>query len=272
MTRGKFRIYIIDEVHMLSNASFNASANIDRIAGLEGATLEAGVAGLVARAAEGSMRDALSMLDQANRLVSADAETVAFRWKDYRIKHGDRQKVMRLATDEFIRRFLIHVLPDGFHRIRHYGLLASAARKANIAKIRDPARGGAARARHRRDRAAEPIPLTLREPCPCCGGPMRIIEIFRRGQKAAITGTAAGAGRMMERPSLMPDPSPVPIRAPAWRRLSRAARAAQMVGSIVDPARAHRQLSTKATVARSHHASGLALIAMAAPTVGALSP
>ena len=116
------------------------------------------------------------------RLVSADADTVAFRWKDYRIKSGDRQKVMRLATPEFIRRFLIHVLPDGFHRIRHYGLLASSARKANITKIRallcvqrleQPAASGL---------EAEIIPLTLREPCPCCGGPMRIIEIFRRGQ------------------------------------------------------------------------------------------
>jgi hypothetical protein len=71
-----------------------------------------------------------------NRLIRADAEAVTFRWKDYRIKNGDRQKVMRLATDEFIRRFLIHVLPDGFHRIRHYGLLASAGRKTNVAKIR----------------------------------------------------------------------------------------------------------------------------------------
>jgi len=54
-----------------------------------------------------------------HRLVSADADTVAFRWKDYRIKRGDRMKTMRLPTDEFIRRFLIHVLPSGFHRIRH---------------------------------------------------------------------------------------------------------------------------------------------------------
>ncbi|PZX36699.1 transposase-like zinc-binding protein [Roseinatronobacter thiooxidans] len=117
------------------------------------------------------------------RLVSADAQTVAFRWKDYRIKSGDRQKVMRLATPEFIRRFLIHVLPDGFHRIRHYGLLASATRKANIRTIR------ALLCVRRPEQAAasapdaEIIPLTLREPCPCCGGPMRIIEIFRRGQK-----------------------------------------------------------------------------------------
>jgi predicted Zn-ribbon and HTH transcriptional regulator len=116
-----------------------------------------------------------------NRLISADAETVTFRWKDYRIKNGDRQKVMRLATDEFIRRFLIHVLPDGFHRIRHYGLLASAGRKATVAKIR--ALLGAHTARQGDPPSVDIIPLTLREPCPDCGGPMRIIEIFRRGQK-----------------------------------------------------------------------------------------
>lgn len=118
-----------------------------------------------------------------SRLVSADADTVAFRWKDYRIKRGDRQKVMHLATPEFIRRFLMHVLPGGFHRIRHYGLLASGVRKANLAKIRallcvqppNPADAD--------DTDPEITPLTLREPCPCCGGPMRIIEIFRRGQK-----------------------------------------------------------------------------------------
>ena len=91
---------------------------------------------------------------------------------------------MRLATDEFIRRFLIHVLPDGFHRIRHYGLLASTARKANIAKIRVLL--GTERPGHEPQATAEPIPLTLREPCPCCGGPMRIIEIFRRGQKPQL--------------------------------------------------------------------------------------
>jgi len=90
---------------------------------------------------------------------------------------------MRLATSEFIRRFLMHVLPDGFHRIRHYGLLASSTRKANITKIRTLL------SVQKPERVAEPepepeiIPLTLREPCPCCGGPMRIIEIFRRGQK-----------------------------------------------------------------------------------------
>ena len=115
-----------------------------------------------------------------HRLVSADADSLAFRWKDYRIKRGDRMKVMRLATHEFIRRFLIHVLPDGFHRIRHYGLLASAARKTNIAKIRTLL--GAEAVVQDDASAAEIVPLTLREPCPECGGPMRIIETFRRGQ------------------------------------------------------------------------------------------
>ena len=116
-----------------------------------------------------------------SRIVSADANTVAFRWKDYRIKNGERQKVLRLATPEFIRRFLIHVLPDGFHRIRHYGLLASATRKANIAKAR--ALLGAEPVKNEDPPTAEIIPLTLREPCPYCGGQMRIIETFRRGQK-----------------------------------------------------------------------------------------
>lgn len=108
---------------------------------------------------------------------------MAFRWKDDRVKSGDRQKVMRLAAPEFIRRFLIHVLPDGFHRIRHCGFLASGTSRTNLAKIRalpciqppDQAKA--------QDTEPEVTPLTLREPCPCCGGPMRIIEIFRHGQK-----------------------------------------------------------------------------------------
>ncbi len=119
-----------------------------------------------------------------SRLVSANANTVAFRWKDYRIKSGDRQKVMRLETGEFIRRFLLHVLPDGFHRIRHYGLLANAGRKANIARAR--ALLGARPSEPERQTNSEAAPLTLREPCPCCGGPMRIIEIFRRGQRPRL--------------------------------------------------------------------------------------
>jgi len=117
------------------------------------------------------------------RLVSADADTVAFRWKDYRVKNGDRQKVMRLATPEFIRRFLIHVLPDGLHRIRHYGLLASGVRKTNLTRIRAMLCVQPPDQADVQDTEPDVTPLTLREPCPCCGGPMRIIEIFRRGQK-----------------------------------------------------------------------------------------
>ena len=116
-----------------------------------------------------------------SRLISADANTVAFRWKDYRIKSGDRRSVMRLSTSEFIRRFLIHVLPDRFHRIRHYGLLASSQRKAHIAKVRGLL--GAETAKQDNPPAAEVTPLTLREPCPDCGGLMRIIETFRRGER-----------------------------------------------------------------------------------------
>lgn len=118
-----------------------------------------------------------------HRLVSADANTVTFRWKDYRVKNGNRQKIMRLTTPEFIRRFLIHVLPNGFHRIRHYGLLASSVRKTNLAKVRallclqPPDQADV------QDAEPDATPFTLREPCPCCGGQMRIIEIFQRGQK-----------------------------------------------------------------------------------------
>src|ERR687889_582679 len=70
------------------------------------------------------------------RLIACDADGVSFRWKDYRDKGRQRPKVMRLSVDEFIRRFLLHVLPDGFHRIRHYGLFASGTRAATIARIR----------------------------------------------------------------------------------------------------------------------------------------
>ena len=71
------------------------------------------------------------------RLLSADENGVTFKYKDYRIEGPARYKTMTLATHEFIRRFLIHVLPKGFHRIRHYGLLASGNRAANIAHARE---------------------------------------------------------------------------------------------------------------------------------------
>ena len=82
-------------------------------------------------------------------------------------------------TPEFIRSFLIHVLPDRFHRSRHYGLLASSGRKAHIAKVRILL--GAQAPRQDNPPISEIIPLTLPEPCPDCGGALRIIETFRRG-------------------------------------------------------------------------------------------
>jgi putative transposase/transposase-like zinc-binding protein len=112
-----------------------------------------------------------------SRLIALDHQGVTFKWKDYRIEGHDRYKLMTLTTDEFIRRFLIHVLPRGFHRIRHYGLFASASRADNIARARellavpkrqaDPVDAAAAN----RNEAA----------CPCCGGRMIIIETFKRG-------------------------------------------------------------------------------------------
>ena len=71
-----------------------------------------------------------------SRLVAFDGERVTFKWKDYRAKGDARYKLMTLDADEFIRRFLIHVLPDGFHRIRHYGLFANGRRADNIARAR----------------------------------------------------------------------------------------------------------------------------------------
>jgi hypothetical protein len=117
-----------------------------------------------------------------SRLIAFDHANVTFRWKDYRAAGRDRQKVMTLATAEFIRRFLIHVLPHGFHRIRHYGLLASGTRADNIAKARRlldvPAEQHEA-GDNSCAKAAEAKPLA--HPCPCCGGRMIIIETFQRG-------------------------------------------------------------------------------------------
>lgn len=124
------------------------------------------------------------------RLLAFDGQGVTLRYKDYRRDGPERQRVMTLATSEFIRRFLAHVLPRGFHRIRHYGLLAGSARKASIA-----------RARQLLDVApppddTEPVePVDARPPCPCCGGHMVIIGAFERWQQPRA-----------------PPSSPIPIR------------------------------------------------------------
>ena len=119
-----------------------------------------------------------------SRLLRLDERGVTFRYKDYRRDGRARLRTMTLAPGEFIKRFLLHVLPKRFHRIRHYGLLASATCKTNIA--------------HARELIAMPVPVTdppaerddadpaaslaadHRPPCPCCGGRMIIVETFER--------------------------------------------------------------------------------------------
>jgi hypothetical protein len=127
------------------------------------------------------------------RLIALDDNSVTFKWKDYRIEGPERDKVMTLATHEFIRRFLIHVLPSGFHRIRYYGLFATTTRAENIARARKllavpmlPIDINAASAN-----ANEP--QTPEHPCPCCGGRMIIIETFERGSSPHYRPTTPAA-------------------------------------------------------------------------------
>jgi hypothetical protein len=114
-----------------------------------------------------------------SRLIALDDKGVTFRWKDYRAKARDRHKVMTLASDEFIRRFLIHVLPSSFHRIRHYGIFANGGRAENLARARELL--GASPTQGELSDADPDEPPMHSLPCPCCGGRMIIIETFERG-------------------------------------------------------------------------------------------
>jgi hypothetical protein len=116
-----------------------------------------------------------------SRLLAMDERGVTFRWKDYRAKGRTRRKIMTLDADEFMRRFLLHVLPRGFHRIRHYGLLANGTRKANLARVRELLQEGDAAAQ-RSGAGAEPESARPSFFCPHCGGPMIILQTFARGQ------------------------------------------------------------------------------------------
>ena len=108
------------------------------------------------------------------RLVAMNEHGVSFRWKDYRAKGRTRHKTMTLAAEEFMRRFLLHVLPRGFHRIRHYGLLANAERRRQLARVRTlldvptpelPTDKAAAAA----------VPTFV---CRCCGATMHVVEMY----------------------------------------------------------------------------------------------
>jgi hypothetical protein len=118
------------------------------------------------------------------RLITLDDRRVTFRVKNYRIKGPGRYTTMTLDVGEFIRRFLIHVLPKGFHRIRHYGLFAGSNRAETIENVRKllnfapPAADASAKAQQpSQTDEVQPLP----QPCPCCGGRMFIIETFEAG-------------------------------------------------------------------------------------------
>jgi hypothetical protein len=118
------------------------------------------------------------------RLIAHDGNSVTFRYKDYRRDGAARQQVMTLATGEFIRRFLLHTLPRGFHRIRHYGLLASSARKESLARARELLAVAPKPEPTIKAEDIEPDTPDHRPPCPCCGGRMSIIEIVARAYRS----------------------------------------------------------------------------------------
>jgi len=127
------------------------------------------------------------------RLIAADARAVTFKVKDYRIDGPGRYKTMTLDPHEFIRRFLIHVLPKGFHRIRHYGLLAGGVKADNLALARQLLDVAAPKPEPE-DIASDPA--TPLKSCPCCGAAMRIIEVFKAGESPRHRPTAMPAIRI----------------------------------------------------------------------------
>jgi hypothetical protein len=132
------------------------------------------------------------------RLIAFDGRQVTFKVKDYRIEGPGRYTTMTLSVDEFIRRFLIHVLPKGFHRIRHYGLFAGSKRAETIAAVRNllnvappAAEETAADASAKAQQTSETDPAQpLARPCPCCGGRMFVIETFEPGRQPRHRPTA----------------------------------------------------------------------------------
>jgi hypothetical protein len=125
-----------------------------------------------------------------SRLIAFDGASVAFKVKDYRKQGAARYGSMRLDAHEFIRRFLLHVLPDGFHRIRHYGLFANGARAENLARARELL--AVQKPPEPNEGANE---LDAPAPCPCCGGRMILVDVFERGA-APRTWSCISASRL----------------------------------------------------------------------------
>ena len=121
-----------------------------------------------------------------SRLIALNEQGVTFKWKDYRAKERYRHKTMTLTSDEFMRRFLLHVLPAGFHRIRHYGLIANTTRKDNLARAREllmvEKTIETADAETNDADTADGSDESVTYVCPDCGAPMIIIDTFMRGQ------------------------------------------------------------------------------------------
>jgi hypothetical protein len=114
-----------------------------------------------------------------SRLLELDQTHVSFRWKDYRENGVHKSKVMRIEIAEFIRRFLLHILPSGFHRIRHYGLLANGHRADKLALCRTLLDVPSVPMDHNNDDDIDPGAANLEPPpCPCCGGRMKVFESF----------------------------------------------------------------------------------------------
>jgi hypothetical protein len=172
-----------------------------------------------------------------SRLIGITNTSVTFKWKDYRASGAERAKVMALDTDEFIRRFLIHVLPDGLHRIRHYGLFANGGRAGNIARARQlldvPTPQSAPT---EADSGGDSGPQALSHPCPCCDGRTIIIETFERGSTPRYRPTVPiridphERHRPVAKPEPRP-PEPLPIDRPQPRSTRRRSyRPSQLLG------------------------------------------
>ena len=113
-----------------------------------------------------------------SRLIGVDDKGVTFKWKDYRVEGRDRLKTMTLDAAEFIRRFLLHVLPSGFHRIRHYGLFAGMVRTRNIERARQLLAAAKNAPQPAREADSQTADVSPARRCPCCGGRMIIVETF----------------------------------------------------------------------------------------------